>query len=184
MKGTTMSDDERVDVDPAASLFGAMVELRATAPNAWTEGPVADLALRLDRVVTLHHMLAEIQSWLELALAESMEDDDISLRGIGVLHREEQTRSSWKHAHSGEQLREDLAVAVASNVALDVATGEVDPMKRNVALHALRTAYEAIPSFSSLKVAGRKKLGLKISDYRDYSTYYKVTLEVTDEADR
>ena len=83
----------------------------------------------------------------------------------------------WRDGDAGRRMREDLAAAVASEVALDVATGEVDPMKRNVALAALRVAYEAIPSFSSLKQAGRERLKLRISDYRTYTNFYSVKLE-------
>lgn len=172
-----MSEDH---YDVTSSVLSTLAELRTLDPNTWTEDTVFELALRLDRVVALHRHLAEVQSWLELALAERMETDDVPVEGVGMLHRTEAKRSSWRYGHSADQMREDLAVAVATNVALDVGTGEVDPMKRNIALHAIRTAYDAIPSFSNLKVAGRERLGLKISDYRSYDTYYRVTLEVTE----
>jgi hypothetical protein len=178
MKGTPMSDDQRVDVEPAAVLLGTLTELRATRPDAWTEGTRTDLALRLDRVQTLLDHLNEVRGWLELALAESMETDDEVIPGIGGLHRTEERRWTWRGPHSNEQMRDDLAVAVATKVAVDVGTGELDPIKRNVALHAIRTAYEAIPSFSTLKVGGQRQLGLAIGDYRTYDTYYRVRLDV------
>ena len=74
--------------------------------------------------------------------------------GLGHVVRAETSRSTWSSDSAPERLRDDLARAVADDVAIDIATGEIDPMKRNVALHALRAAYEAIPSFSSIKQAG------------------------------
>jgi ribosomal protein S12 methylthiotransferase accessory factor YcaO len=173
-----MSEEDHYD--PATALLTTLAELRGVNPNDWTDGPVFDLALRLDRVVALHRALAEVQSWLELALAERMETDDMPVEGVGVLHRTEAHRSSWKHAHSSQQMREDLATAVATHVAVDVGTGDIDPVKCNIARHAVELAYEAIPSFTTLKVVGRDRLGLKMGDYRSYDHYYKVNLEVTD----
>jgi hypothetical protein len=106
-----------------------------------------------------------------------MDEDEVTFPGVGRLVRSEKLTTKWRDKSSGEQMRDDLATAVASAVALDVATGEVDPMKRNVALAAIRTAYEAIPSFNNLKVAGRKRLGLRMDDYLAYDSHYVVSLE-------
>ena len=169
--------DERVDVEPGAIVLGYLAELRGIKPDAWTEGTLFDLAMRLDRVSAAEALLHEIRGWLETVLAESMDADEVPVPGIGVARRTEAKRSTWRYPEAGEQMREDLSVAVAKEVSLDVATGEMDPMKRNVALHALRVAYEAIPSFSSLKVAGQRRLRLKLGDYRSFETYYTVKIE-------
>ena len=170
--------DERVDVEPSSSLAAALIEVRDIPGDTWTEGPLADLALRLDRVKALLEKLAEIRAWLEIDLADRMEADAVPIPGVGRLVRTTSTSSGWKYDGAGEQLRADLAEAVARDIALDVATGEVEPMKRNVALSAIRAAYEAIPAFSSLKAAGPKRFGVRISDYRTYSDFYRVSLEV------
>jgi hypothetical protein len=169
------------DFDPATAVLTASVELRATDPEAWTDGSDRELAMRLERVMTLQSQLEFARSEIELALAERMETDEQVVPGVGVLRRSEATRTSWRNEHSADQMRDDLAAAVSNNVAIDVATGDIDPMKRNIALHAIRTAYEAIPSFSNLKQAGRDRLGLHIGDYRTYATYYRISLETGDE---
>jgi hypothetical protein len=176
MKGTPMSSDDVVDRDPAGVVLGALVELRSVPPDAWTEGSVNDQAVRLDRLAALNALVREAQAMVELSLAESMETDDMPTP-VGTLHRVEKRTSTWSYSGAAERMRDDLAMGVAHDVALDVATGELDPMKRNVAIAAMRAAYEAIPSFSELKVAGRRRFGLRMDDYRTYSTRYTVELE-------
>lgn len=165
------------DVEPATVMLVALAELRGVRPDAWTEGTRFDLAVRLSRTDALLSMLHEARGWMELMLSESMESDEEVVPAVGVLHREEKSRSKWRYPGAGDQLREDLTAAVARTVATDVATGELDPMKRNVVIAAMRTAYEAIPSFSSLKVAGQRRLSLDMKDYRTEETYYGVRLE-------
>jgi len=164
-------------IDPGTVVLTATAELNGIEPDGWTEGTHFELAVRLARTEHLIELLKEREEWLRLILAESMEADEEVVSGVGVLKRHKRDRSTWRYPEAGNQMREDLASAVAREVALDVATGEMDPMKRNVALAALRTAYEAIPSFSSLKVTGSKRLGLKLWDYRKSDEYYTVTLE-------
>lgn len=165
------------DTEPATAAFVALSEMKAVSPNQWTEGPLFDLALRLERVKALRNHLNEVESWLELTLAERMEADEVPVEGVGLLKRARATRSSWKYEDSAEKMREDLANRVAEEVSLDVATGEYDEMKRNVARAAMRAAYEAIPSFSNLKVSGQRRLNIHIWDYRTTDYYYRVTLE-------
>lgn len=169
--------DDVVDREPAAVLHGAFSEIRCVETDAWTEGLMVEQATRLDYTIALISHLREIQAMLELSLAESMEIDDLPVDGVGVLHRIEKRTSTWAYAGAGERMRDDLAMGVAREVALDVATGELDPMKRNVAMAAMRAAYEAIPSFSEIKVAGRRRFGLRMDDYRSYSTRYSVEIE-------
>jgi len=165
--------------DPAEALLASSAVLQGYVPDVWTEGSHFDLAVRLDRIEHLIALLQERREWLQLTLADSMESDE-EVTPVGVLRRHEKERSTWRFPEAGRQMREDLAAAVAHEVALDVGTGEVDPVKRNVALHALRTAYEAIPSFSSLKVTGLKRFRLRLEDYRSKETYYSVSLETID----
>ncbi len=140
------------------------------------EGTLADLAQRYSQARQLAQAFTDIANLIEGDLAARMEDDYVRT-GAGVLRRAEATRSTWRYDGAAEQMRDDLARAVAQSVAVDIATGEIDQMKRNVALAAMRAAYSAIPAFSSLKVAGRRNFGLQIGDYRSYETYYRVTVE-------
>jgi hypothetical protein len=169
-------------IDPGTVVLTALAELRGIPADDWTEGPVFDRTMRLDRALGLIELLQDVVRDIELSLIDSMEEDELVVPAIGVLKREEKSTSSWRDGDAGRRMREDLASAVAAEVALDVATGELDPMKRNVAMAALRVAYDAIPSFSSLKVAGRQRLGLDIGDYRRISTYYTVTLARMEES--
>jgi hypothetical protein len=163
-------------IDPGSVVLVAMAELRGIPADAWTDGPVFDRTVRLDRALAMIDLLNDAIRDIELSLIDSMEEDELVVPAIGVLKREEKSTSSWRDGDAGRRMREDLASAVAAEVALDVATGELDQMKRNVAMATMRAAYEAIPSFSSLKVAGRTRLGLDIGDYRRVSTYYSVSL--------
>jgi hypothetical protein len=173
MKGTNM-----VEIEPATALLGVLEELQAIPPNDWTEGDLAELALRLDRVTAVREHLYEVQGWLELSLAERMDTDEVTVPHVGRLRRTRGFRGTWRDSDASARMREDVAHAVARAVAVDVGTGDIDPVKRNVALHAIQTAYEAIPAFSSLKVAGQKRLGLDLLDYRNFDAYYTVKLEV------
>jgi hypothetical protein len=172
-----MSENE---IDPGTVVLVALAELRGIPEDAWTDGPVSDRAMRLDRALALMQMLKEGIRDIELSLIDSMEEDEVIVTGVGKLVRSRASSAVWKDKESSKRLRDDLAAAVAQEIALDVATGEMDPMKRNVALATLRLAYEAIPSFATVKVAGRDRLGIDIFDYRVYTSYHTVSL-ITEE---
>lgn len=163
--------------DPASLVLGYLAELRGIPPEDWTDGPVTDRALRLARLDALSILVSFLAAELETDLIDSMETDTVDIPGGGRLVRSETSSSTWNGEHASEQMRHDLALAVATALAVDVATGAIDTGRRNIALAAVNAAYEAIPSFSSLKVAGRKRFGLEIGDYRTYSTSYKVHVE-------
>ena len=162
-------------VDPASLLLGYLAELRGYELDEWTDGSIEERGLRLHRLRVLVELLNDRISAVEESLSGSMEYDRIRMP-YGELVREETSRERWKDDGANERLRDDLAEAVAVDIAMDVATGEIDPMKRNVALAALRAAYVAIPSFSSLKVDGRRRFHLSLGDYRESLTGYKVTV--------
>ena len=173
MKGNPMENE----IDPGTVVLVAVAELNGIPDDSWIEGDVFDRAVRLDRATYLIELLKERTRDLELSLADSMEEDQMLVPGVGKLTRSEKKSWSWRDGHAGERMREDLAIAVATEVALDVATREVDLEKRNVALEALRVAYDAIPSFSTLKNAGARRLRLKVGDYRVCSESYAVRID-------
>jgi len=165
------------EIDPGTVVLTALAELRPMKPDEWTDGPIFERAVRLDRINALVALLMERREQIEESLIPSMVDDVVPVAGVGRLVREEKWSSTWRTGNSSQQMRDDLATAVATSVATDVATGDIDQMRRNIALQALRVAYRAIPSFSSLNKAGREELGLHIDDYRSSSSHYKVTLQ-------
>ena len=114
---------------------------------------------------TLVEMLVAIVIYAMLAIA-----------GVGVVVTEHTWGSAWSTRDSGAQFREDFVSAVVREVATDIATREIDPMKRNVARAALTRALQALPAVQALKKDEAKKLGLMMSDYRDYTDGKKVVI--------
>lgn len=163
--------------DPAALVLGHLAELRGMPEEDWTHGPVSELGFRLHRLRQLQGLAHAIAQEIEDSLVASMETNTVEVASLGRLVRSEQTTSTWRDGGAAERMRDDLARAVADSISLDVATGEINVGTRNVALVAIRAAYDAIPAFSSLKVAGRQRFGLHLGDYRSYATHYRVTVE-------
>jgi len=167
--------------DPALIAHEAQLELGTISRDEWAEGDTQELARRLLRLDELAAAVRELRADIADTLTGSMEVDEMIVPGVGVLRRSETTTSTWNHNASAEMLREDLAAAITAEVATDIATGEIDEMKRNVARATMRAAYDVIPSFSSIKAAGPKRFGVRISDYRSYGVTYKVAVQATGE---
>src|SRR5262245_30226161 len=163
--------------DLEAVVLSCIAQLLPVPLDEWTNGNLRELGIRYHRLRALMNICRFAADEIEEDLAATMETDIVDVPGVGRLLRSEVHPSSWRADNSAEQMRDDLARAVAQSIALDIATGEIDEMKRNVAMATMRAAYEAIPSFSSLKQAGRRRFGLMIGDYRTYDTRYRVTVE-------
>ena len=163
--------------DPPALALSCLAQLRGVQRDAWIDADLIDRAASLDRLRAIQALAHELAQDIEGELAATMEADVLDLAGMRLV-RSEGTSSSWRNEHSSQVMRDDLSLAVATNVALDVGTGEVDPIKRNIAVATMRTALEAIPSFSSLNKRGRERLGLRMGDYR---TTYKVAVLTQEE---
>jgi hypothetical protein len=167
--------------EPAGLALATLDLLRAVPPEDWTHGNVGELARRLHRLRSFQAFLRELILDIEETLVAEMEADTMDIAGVGRLRREETISSTWRTDNASAQLRDDLAAAIALSVSVDNATGESDDMKRNVAMATMRLAFEAIPSFSNLKVAGRSRLGLHMGDYRTYDRSYVVKVEAQEE---
>lgn len=165
------------DIDPAALVLGHLAEFQGLSEDAWLEGSPEDLGIRLLRLQALGRIVKYATDAIETALAERMELDTLEMPGFGRVRRSETTSSTWRYDGASEQMRDDLARAVAASVAMDVATGEIDSAKQMIALAAMREAYRAIPSFSSIKKDGGRALRLRIADYRSYSTHYRIEVD-------
>ena len=170
-----------MDSDPTALALSTLAELQDVPAEDWTHGTLTDLGLRLHRLRAMQAFLRELILDIEETVVADMETDTMDVPGVGRIRREETISSAWRTEGASEQMRDDLATAVAQSVAVDNASGEIDQMKRNVAMATMRLAYEAIPSFSTLKVAGRSRLGLHMGDYRSFDTAYKVRIEADQE---
>ena len=163
-------------VDADAVLGDAAVGIDALheALDAVTEGTLADQGTRLALAEHLLAQLKVIKAGLETALIEAMPEDTMSMNGV-VVQREKVTRSTWKPSGAA-RLREDLRHAVATKLATDVETGEVNVGRRNLIETAIRELYAVIPSFSNVLVTGRDRYGIQMSRYRDYTTGYNVSV--------
>src|SRR5215510_6048467 len=132
--------------DPATLALSAAAELRGIPLDDYTEGPINDRALMLHRLRVLSQLCKDRADAIEESLVGSMETDRMLIPGLGDLVREEVTRDSWKDGGANERLRDDLARSVATAVAVNEITGEVDEIVRRTAMVTMRAAYDAIPS--------------------------------------
>lgn len=132
-----------------------------------TDGDLADLARRLSTAQVAVEQLRLLAEMLQLELAARVEDEVTPVPGVGLIQRGYTRRSQWRDPDSAELLRSDIANAVTSTLALDIATGELDPVKRNIARAAIDALWEILPAFSSVKQPARR-YGIRISDYRTY----------------
>jgi hypothetical protein len=169
-----MTDEPVVDRAPAGVALGCLVELRSV-PD-WTDGDFLDRAVALSRLKAIVTLCKEAMVHLEVDLAESMPEDTMTTP-VGLLRRTEKVTSTWRDDAAGDRFREDLAHAVVIEVSMDIGSGEVDPIKRNIAAAALRKLYEVIPAISTVKSGAKRAIGIDIGDYRSFSRHYAVELQ-------
>lgn len=132
-----------------------------------TDGELPVLAHRLHTARAAIAGLTSIAEALTMEVAARVEMDETRV-GDWHIERGYKRNSAWSQSDSAELLRHDLGEAVVSKVALDISTGELDPVKRNIARAAIAELWECLPAFSSLK-QGAKRLGLRIDEYRTYT---------------
>jgi hypothetical protein len=169
-----MSFDYATPEDVMAQL---LLDLERLKPDQWEAGELGDQARRLHLVRRALDYLRGVADLLEMGVASGMRADLEQVPGLGDVYRTEELRSTWLDDSSPSRMRDDLAHAVANKLSIDLITGEVDRGKRALILEAIRIAYEAIPSFSNLKVQGRKALGLRMDDYRTFDKVHKVKIQ-------
>lgn len=145
-----------------------------------TDGSTDELAERYLAARALANELTAIGDAIELELAARMETDEVAVAGVGVLVRRPEKRSAWRDKHASAEFRYQTGLAIVREIALDIATGELEPVKRNVAQATIDLAFEVIPAFSSVKARGRA-LGIHPDEYRTSSEVYKVTIDTAQE---
>lgn len=148
--------------DPTSALLGVGVAL---PEGDWTDGTVDELALRLARIDDLLGVLRRHRDEIELALAERMETDEMSV-GYGLrLFREYKGRSeSW----DTDGVRRAVQEAATGKIALDPATGELMPERRWAAGQAFEWVFRTW-SVGKPKVgrdSGFRALGLDPDEFR------------------
>lgn len=152
-------------------------------PDEATDGTIDDLARRLDMIDRTQAVLREARDGIVLALAENMEEDTV-LTGVGMIRRKERRPSKqWRDDEAVDRFHDDLVRAVADEQALDTATGEMDPMKRNVAAATARALLGNLSRSWNLRIDGQRRFGIYERDYRSAqgAPVYSITIEGTDE---
>jgi len=145
-----------------------------------TDGSTRDLALRLRHAKDVARRLKDATDALELELAARLESDITTLSGVGIVRRGYTRRSQWRDPESSADLRHDVGEAVCKHVALDVGTGEIDPLRRNIARATVEALYDVIPAFTSVKQPA-KRYGIQIDEYRRYQDVPVITVEPEEE---
>jgi len=175
-----VTDDQLSDIVDAY-LSEAFTALDIIELDHATEGTVGEYAQRLDLCLRIIRAATELRNALELALAEAMPESRMIEGGLRIT-RERAARSYWKDPDSSERMRAAIEASVSQRLALDVGTGEVDPVRRNLISYAIHELWEVLPAPSALK-AGAKKYGLRISDYREFQDGFTIRLSPAEEPD-
>lgn len=162
-------------LDPDYVLGDAYTLVDGMDLGLLTEGTLADLGRRLDILTRTAATLREAKAALETALIEAMPEDTLTMDGIRVV-RERKSRWAWKSKTSGQQMREDLQRTIAERMSTDPETGEINVGRRRLISEAIQELYDAVPAIQEFKVAGAKRLGLSIFDYKDRSDGYNISV--------
>jgi hypothetical protein len=164
--------------------FAANVAAEAAMLDVAINGPDDDVRSFDERVQLLAMCnealthLARVAATLNDSVGADMPANDVETEW-GMLHREPRKSASWIDETSRDRLLDDLKVGIANELSLNVATGEHDPMIRNVALRTVETVYDMI-SVSDPKAAARRRLGIALDEYKAIrESGYKVTIGVT-----
>lgn len=161
-------------LDPDYALGESHTAVYEMDMGLLTDGTLADLGRRLDLVLRIAAQMKEARDALETALIEMMPEDTLTMDGIRVV-RERAARSAWKPGGSA-RMREDITHTVATKLATEVMTGEVDPMRRNLISNAIAELFDKVLPAPSAMKAGAKTYGLRISEYRDFTDGYNISV--------
>lgn len=152
--------------DPSATLAKALKSLEGLDPFMIAEGTPSDLARRLDLLYRLSSTIKLAQDELVETLSASMEEDSLTINGVGNVVRKPRFSSTWINEDSREQMFDDAVRAIIKKVALDKMTGEVHPALSN----AVRETFNLLEASFSIgadpKAGFRKQLGLQADEYR------------------
>lgn len=131
------------------------------------DGTIEDVARNYAAALRLKAAAQDAIDACTESLLDRMESDEQNIAGVGSFARSTTNRKRNRYDDSADRMREALASAVARSVAFDVATGEIDPMKRNVARAAVELAVQHA-SVSGVKQSARQALGIAPDDFYEY----------------
>lgn len=152
-------------VDPRG-LMVKFIESLQRMEETIADGTIRDLAERLDTLLLLETALDVVKEHLTTTLAERMEEDEMTVTGVGIVRRRPRSSTTWIDDTSKTRLYDDVIRAVIHKIAVDPMTGEVHPPLSNT----VRATFEMLQKVFSFgadpKAAFRKELGLSPDDYR------------------
>ena len=160
------------DIDTA--LGDVVTLLETTNLDDLTEGALDELGMRLTLALHTIAKATQLRDALEIALIDAMPEATLVMGGT-TIRREPKVRSTWKEGGAA-RMREDVAFGVATKLATDVGTGEVDTVRRNLMQNAINESLKVFNSPQGLKKAGREDIGLRMGEYKNYSDGYNVTV--------
>ena len=165
-------------MEPLDTALRAALTTLAEQADTADDGTLDEVAARYQAALHLGLVAKHIRDTCEESLNERMETDEVIIPNIGRFVRSRQLSSAtFIDKQSGPRFREDLAQAVASKVALDIGTGEINVERRNVAREAIRILSMYIPSIAGTKGKARDELGIDIDQYKNRSWRNTVKLE-------
>jgi hypothetical protein len=141
-----------------------------------TEGTFDELCWRWRDAQVWRKQLDDVIAALETDMVSRMEEDHQPVRGLGLMRRYKAKQTAWRDGSASADFRRDVGDVVVNHVAMDIATGELDPVKRNIARATVATLYEVIPAFSSVKARGQA-MGIDLDQYRATTETYKIALD-------
>jgi hypothetical protein len=144
------------------------------------DGDTPELARRYRLALEAGAALRQLVDDLSDELAARMEADQVRVPGVGMLERKRERRSTWLHEHSSVEFRKAVGDTAVNRIALDVGTGELDPVRRNIGRAVVDLLWEYVPSFSSVKAAGKRD-GIDVDQFRTTSYVERVELSLEGE---
>lgn len=163
--------------EPDAAFAAAVEALTGLDFDSTTEGTVRDLAARLDLLQRITTLARSYSDEITESLAARMDEDNMTITGVGIVTRKQRTSSAWIDDGARERLLDDTARALIEKVAVDPMTGEIHPPLANATREVWRLVQEAFSLGADPKAGFRKVLGLQPDLYRSkYPTGYTVTI--------
>jgi hypothetical protein len=152
--------------DPSSTLAKALKSIEGLDLNTITEGSPPDLARRLDLIVRIQSATRLLQDEIVESLAASMEEDSVTITGVGRLVRKPRYSSTWIDEASRERMFDDAVRAIISRLAVDKMSGEVIPALSNTVRETFNLLDAAFSFGADPKTGFRKQLGLQTDEYR------------------
>jgi hypothetical protein len=166
--------------NPDTVLASTHTALEAITTYEITDCTMPEMARRLDLIQRIQTACAMLTDEITEILAGSMEDDTVTIAGVGNIVRRRKTSSTWLDDAAKERMYDDAVRAIIARVAVDPMTGEVHPPLANTVREAWGLITESFSIGADPKTGFRKLLGLQTDMYRAKRTT-GYTVSITEE---